>query len=287
MTTAVTLRHGGLRCDVRPDLGGCIAGLWCNGLPVLRSTPGDTLRSVRDCGSFPLVPFSNRIGQARLEWQSTSHPLVTHALTEAHAIHGVGWMRPWEVLEQSDHFLMLAHEHRAEHHWPFAYDASQTLQLLDGAIELTLSITNQSPTSAPVGLGWHPYFVKRPHSHLRFEASGRWEMGHDKLPTQHCPNSGLDTDCASLDVDHCFDGWTGVAHLRDDTLEVRISAPLRHLVVYTHPTRDFVAVEPVSHVNNAWALHAQGHAIEALGLRVLAPGESFSTRMRIDIQALG
>ena len=85
MTTAVTLRHGGLRCDVRPDLGGCIAGLWCNGLPVLRSTPGDTLRSVRDCGSFPLVPFSNRIGQARLEWQSTSHPLVTHALTEAHA----------------------------------------------------------------------------------------------------------------------------------------------------------------------------------------------------------
>ncbi|MFC7409312.1 aldose 1-epimerase [Hydrogenophaga atypica] len=281
----VTLRQGGLHCDVRPDLGGCIAGLWCDGLPVLRSTPGDTLHSVRECGSFPLVPFSNRIGQATLLWQGTGHPLVTHALTEAHAIHGVGWMRPWAVLEQSDRFLLLAHEHRAEPHWPFAYDASQTLQLLDGALELTLSITNQSSVPAPVGLGWHPYFVKRPHSHLRFEASGRWDMGSDKLPTGHRPSPGLDTDCATLDVDHCFDGWAGVAHLRDEALDVRIRAPLRHLVVYTQPTRDFVAVEPVSHVNNAWSLHAQGHSSERLGLRVLAPGESFCTQMRLEVSA--
>jgi len=40
-------------------------------------------------------------------------------------------------------------------------------------------------------------------------------MGPDKLPTTRSPSAGLDVDCAMLDVDHCFDGWSGVATLRD------------------------------------------------------------------------
>lgn len=279
------LRDGDLRCDVRPDLGACIAGLWLGDVPVLRSTPGDDLHTVRLSGSFPLVPFSNRIGHATLRWQGTGHPLVQNVATEPHAIHGVGWMRPWEVLEQSERFVMLAHEHRADAAWPFAYDASQTLQLREGALDLTLSITNQSRQAAPVGLGWHPYFVKRPGSHVAFTATGRWEMGPDKLPTERRPSPGLDTDCATLDVDHCFDGWTGEVRLSDEALRVQVSANLSRLVVFTNATRDFVAIEPVSHVNNAVNLQAQGVAADTLGLRVLAPGETFNAQMRIAVQA--
>lgn len=278
------LRDGDLRCDVRPDLGACIAGLWLGDVPVLRSTPGDDLHTVRLSGSFPLVPFSNRIGHATLRWQGTGHPLVQNVATEPHAIHGVGWMRPWEVLEQNERFVMLAHEHRADAAWPFAYDASQTLQLRDGALDLTLSITNQSRQAAPVGLGWHPYFVKRPGSHVAFTATGRWEMGPDKLPTERRPSPGLDTDCATLDVDHCFDGWTGEVRLSDEALRVQVSANLSRLVVFTNATRDFVAIEPVSHVNNAVNLQAQGVAADTLGLRVLAPGETFNAQMRIAVQ---
>lgn len=279
------LSDGPLRCDIRPDLGACVAGLWLGDVPVLRSTPGDALHTVRLSGSFPLVPFSNRIGQATLRWQGTGHPLVQNFSPEPHAIHGVGWMRPWEVLEQDSRFVMLAHEHRADAAWPFAYDASQTLRLRDGALELTLSITNQSPQAAPVGLGWHPYFVKRPGSHVRFAATGRWEMGPDKLPTERRPSPGLDTDCATLDVDHCFDGWSGEVQLSDEALRVQVSASLSRLVVFTNASRDFVAIEPVSHVNNAVNLQAQGVPADTLGLRVLAPGESFSAQMRIAVQA--
>lgn len=283
--TTLHLRDGDLRCDVRPDLGACIAGLWLGDVPVLRSTPGDDLHTVRLSGSFPLVPFSNRIGHATLRWQGTGHPLVQNVATEPHAIHGVGWMRPWEVLEHNERFVMLAHEHRADAAWPFAYDASQTLQLRDGALDLTLSITNQSRQAAPVGLGWHPYFVKRPGSHVAFTATGRWEMGPDKLPTERRPSPGLDTDCATLDVDHCFDGWTGEVRLSDEALRVQVSANLSRLVVFTNATRDFVAIEPVSHVNNAVNLQAQGVAADTLGLRVLAPGETFNAQMRIAVQA--
>ena len=37
---------------------------------------------------------------------------------EPHAIHGVGWQRPWSVLDSDDSFAMLAYEHRADASWP-------------------------------------------------------------------------------------------------------------------------------------------------------------------------
>ena len=285
MTTSLHLSNGPLRCDIRPDLGGCLAGLWWGDVPVLRSTAGPALTSARLAGSYPLVPFSNRLAQAKLVWAGTSHPLVQNNAAEPHAIHGVGWQRPWQVLDESDQFALLSYQHKADAAWPFAFDTSQAFRLSEGALEITLSITNQSNTPAPAGLGWHPYFVKRAGSHLHFAASGRWEMGADKLPTQRLPSAGLDADCATLDVDHCFEGWQGEALLVDDQLRTRISANLKRLVVFTNATRDFVAIEPVSHVNNAANLMASGAwSADELGLRVLQPGESMSAVMSIRVE---
>ena len=285
MTTSLHLSNGPLRCDIRPDLGGCLAGLWWGDVPVLRSTAGPALTSARLAGSYPLVPFSNRLAQAKLVWAGTSHPLVQNNAAEPHAIHGVGWQRPWQVLDESDQFALLSYQHKADAAWPFAFDTSQAFRLSESGLEITLSMTNQSSTPAPAGLGWHPYFVKRAGSHLRFAASGRWDMGADKLPTQRLPSAGLDADCATLDVDHCFEGWQGEALLVDDQLRTRIAANLKRLVVFTNATRDFVAIEPVSHVNNAANLMASGAwSADELGLRVLQPGESMSAVMSIRVE---
>jgi aldose 1-epimerase len=110
-------------------------------------------------------------------------------------------------------------------------------------------------------------------------------MGSGRLPTHRLPASGLDTDCAGLDVDHCFDGWTGSVELQDELLRIHISSNLQRLVVFTNPTRDFVAIEPVSHVNNALQLiHATGISADALGLIELQPRESMSAHMHIHIE---
>lgn len=285
MTGPITLASGNLRCEIKPELGGCIAGLWHGDIPVLRSTPASELVSVRLAGSYPLVPFSNRVGHATLKWQGTSHPLVQNNGPEPHAIHGLGWQRPWQVLDQDGQLLMLACEHHADTFWPFAFDASQTFRLNGHTLELTLSMTNQAATPAPAGLGWHPYFVKRNRSHIRFEATGRWEMSAEKLPTHRQPSRGLDADCTPLDVDHCFDGWRGEVLLQDELLRTRIASSLDRLVVFTNSTRDFVAIEPVSHVNNAINLMQAGAGrAEDLGVRVLAPGESMSVQMSIQVE---
>jgi aldose 1-epimerase len=232
------------------------------------------------------VPFSNRIAQATLQWQGTRHPLVRNNGEEPHAIHGVGWQRPWEVLESEGEFALLAYEHRPDSAWPFAFDCSQTFRVREDTLELTLSLTNQSGRTAPAGLGWHPFFVKRARSRISFQATGRWEMGPDKLPTQRRPSQGLDAACAFLDVDHCFDGWTGTVHLRDELLHTRVTSGLSRLVVFTNDARDFVAVEPVSHVNNAMSLVAAGADPAELGLAILQPGDSISVHMAIAVESV-
>jgi aldose 1-epimerase len=285
MNHTLSLASGDLRCDIVPALGAAIAGLWLCDVPVLRSTPGDRLASVRHAGSYPLVPFSNRIGHARLAWNGASHPLVPNFLPEPHAIHGVGWQRAWTVQDAQAHFALLAFEHRPDAAWPFAFDCSQAFRLGHDTLDVTLSVTNQSWQAAPFGLGWHPYVVKRPHGHIAFQTTGRWEMGADKLPTHRSVSAGLDCECAALDVDHCFDGWSGEVELRDPVLYTRLSSSLRRLVVFTEPWRDFVAIEPVSHVNNALNMAAAGvgGSLQDLGVQLLEPGHSMTASMRITV----
>ena len=282
MTSIIELTSKNLRCDIAPDLGGAISGLWLGEIPVLRSTKGSLLRSVRDAGCYPLVPFSNRISNATLKWNGTQHPLIKNNGSEPHAIHGVGWQRPWTVLEQDPQFALLSYEHKADRHWPFAFDTSQAFKLSEDGLEISLSLTNQSKQLQPAGLGWHPYFVKRDSSHIAFKAGGLWDMNEDKLPTCRKFTKGLNVKCVALDIDNCFDGWFDDVHLFDGTLDIRLSSNLSRLVVFTNSQKDFIAIEPVSHVNNATNLK-NTHDVD-LGLVALQPGETLSAHIYIKVQ---
>lgn len=285
MNPSLTLLHGALRCEILPALGGCIAGLWHGTQEVLRSTPAAQLQSVRVAASYPLLPYSNRIGQRLLHWAGARYELPQNFAPEPHSIHGVGWERPWQVDSASASQAVLRYQHPGDAAWPFAFDSQQTLGLHSHALELQLSLTNRAAVPAPAGLGWHPYFAKSSQTHVRFAAQGRWDMGADKLPTARQPHAGLDGDCQTLDIDHCFDGWGGQVLLEEAGLRTTLSADLGYLVVFTTPARDSIAIEPVSHVNNALALAQQtGVAPESLGLRVLQPGETLRAAMRIQVE---
>lgn len=287
MTAPISLIAGDMRCDIVPALGGAISGLWLDNIPVMRSMPGPMLTTVYESGCYPLVPFSNRIGDATLQWNGARHALAKNFAPEPHAIHGVGWKRPWTVLEADARFASMSIEHSADTAWPFAFDSSQAFRLKADALELSLSVTNRAAHPAPLGLGWHPFFIKRARSRIAFQATGRWEMGLDKLPTHRTASSGLDGNCAALEVDNCFDGWDGIVQLRDELLHTRLSSSLHRLVVFTDPRRDFVAVEPVSHVNNALNMAQPAHAEGIdLGVRVLNPGESLTAWMHIEVECV-
>lgn len=287
MNPVLTLRKGELRCDIVPSVGGCLSGLWLGETPVLRPTPAPGLRSALDSACYPLVPYSNRIGHAQLQWAGAKYALAPNFPPEPHAIHGTGWEQPWSVLGCDAESAVLSLAHRANAGWPFDFRATQTLRLQEHALAMELTVTNLHPAPVPVGLGWHPYFVKRPSARICFEATGRWEMGPDQLPTELQAHGGLDMAVQQLDVDHCFEGWTGALQWADGALRLGLTSDARRLVVFTRPELDCIAIEPVSHANNAFNRLEAGYArteVDPLGVRILAPGQSFASRMVISVQ---
>ena len=275
----IELRAGDLRLALRPDLGGAIAGLWLGELPMLRPADPAEVSNVRDCASFPLVPYSNRLGYRRFEWQGHGHTTAPNFADTPHSLHGVAWQRPWTVVSQAPTQAVLSYEHRPDEHWPFAFTAVQRFELQPETLRLELSARNDAPHPAPMGLGWHPYFPRRSRSRLHAEIRERWEFEATKLPTRRVAQPGIDADVAHLDFDHCFDGWDGQARIRDEKLSLRLSSSLRRVVVYTPPQQPYFAVEPVSHVNNAINMAEPAQH----GLIALAPGASAEAWMQLQV----
>jgi aldose 1-epimerase len=277
----VELQSGPLRLALRADLGGCIAGLWREGLPVLRSTEPGALESSRLSACYPLVPYSGRLGYRRFRWHGQDHTTAANNGDAPHSIHGVAWQRPWQVVQAEATRAVLELQHQADADWPFPFSARQTFELSPQGLRVALEVHNTGSQPQPVGLGWHPYFPKRSRSRIHAEAAVRWETDAGLLPTRPVASSGVDGDVAHLQFDHGFAGWKGPARVRDEALHLELHSGLSWLVVFTPPMKDYFCVEPVSHLANA--VHMSQPA--EYGLVDLAPGASTAGWMRLDIAA--
>ncbi len=248
-------------------------------MPVLRSTEPADLASSRLSGCYPLVPYSNRLGYRRFRWLGHDHTTAPNFDDNPHSVHGVAWQRPWTVLAATADAAELGYQHEPDAHWPFAFAVRQRFVLTGESLQVNLAFTNRHTQAQPVGLGWHPYFPKRPRSRLHIELAERWDSDASGLPTRRVPQPGIDGDVAHLAFDHCFEGWQGPARIRDEKLSLRLSSSLRYLVVFTPDTKPYYCVEPVSHVSNA--IHMAEPA--AHGLQSVEPGHTLEAWMRLDV----
>ena len=281
-TPSFELHAGALRLAVRPDLGGCIAGLWHRDTPILRSTEPALLVNSRQSGSFPLVPYSNRLGYRRFRWKGHDHTTQANFDDNPHSLHGVGWLRAWEVISTSAVEVVLRYRHVADADWPFAFEATQDFTLTPQSLTVQMVVSNTGEQAQPVGLGWHPYFPKRARSRLHIELSDRWDSDATQLPVRKVAQPGIDSDISHLDFDNCFEGWKGPARIRDEKFSLQLSSSLQLLVVYTPQDKDYFCVEPVSHVSNA--IHRADPL--AHGLRSLAAGETFDAWMKLEVAVI-
>lgn len=275
------LRCGPLRVQVLPALGASLAGLWWGEEPLLRCTPLDALDSPRQSACFPLLPYSNRLGQCRFDWRGQAYTTQPNFEGSAHSLHGVAWLRAWDCTDADAGAtqLCMRYAHTPDAHWPFAFEAQQTVALTPDALVLTLQLRNTDPREQPVGLGWHPYFVRRADTRIDIDLRERWDKDATELPLQACAVDGLHSPVDALALDHCFGGWRGTALVRDARVQLGLDSDLDWLVVFTPPRRDFFCIEPVSHRNNA----IQAADPLALGLRALATGQTLQAQMRLQV----
>ena len=273
------LHAGALRLALRPDLGGCIAGLWHRDTAVLRAADPAGLTGSRLSACYPLVPYSNRLAYRRFRWRGHDYTTAPNFDSSPHSVHGVGWQRPWRIVSSSAVDVALHYLHHADDHWPFAFEAHQYFTLGPTALHIEMQFTNLADVAQPVGLGWHPYFPKRSRSRLHVELSDRWDVDAAQLPVRKVAQPGIDSDIAHLDFDNCFEGWRGPARIRDEKVSLQLSSSLNHLVVFTPRDKAYFCVEPVSHVSNA--IHMADPV--AQGLRSVDAGDTVDAWMQLDV----
>jgi len=279
---SLELHAGALRLALRPDLGGVIAGLWHGETPVLRSTEPVDLAQPRTSASYPLVPYSNRLGYRSFRWKGKAYTTAANFGDNPHSVHGVAWLRSWEVVSSSSADVCLKYCHVPDEHWPFSFEVVQHFHLTPHELTVKLVFTNTDALAQPVGLGWHPYFPKRERSRLHIEVDGRWDSDASQLPVARVAQPGIDASVSQLDFDNCFDGWKGAARISDETFSLQLTSTLPYLVVYTPEDKGYFCVEPVSHLSNA--IHMTDPV--AHGLRTLEPGEVFESSMTLAVTAL-
>jgi aldose 1-epimerase len=282
---AFVLVQGESRCDILPGVGGSIGGWTVGGQQMLRTAGAAAIAAANPFGmaSFPLVPYSNRIGNGTFEWDGRPVSLLQNFPPEPHAIHGVGFERRWECLACSSDSAHLRLIHRADAAWPWPFEARQRITIAERELTLDLTAVNLAPRPVPLAFGHHPYFPLS-GAVLTFRARGVWLSGEDGLPRERVkPTGNFDYSKGAPvergDLDHCFTGWTGPASIAwpDKPLALEISASwaLPCAVVCIRKETDDFCFEPVPHINNALNLPDWEPAMP-----IIAPGEAFRATIR-------
>ncbi|MEN2674177.1 aldose 1-epimerase [Herbaspirillum huttiense] len=284
---AVDLARGDWQVRVLPALGGALASASWRGQPVLRPSAEEALQQglVRRSACYPLLPFSNRIADAAFSFEGRAYVLTANFDNEPHAIHGLGFQRPWQVRSSSAETVTMQLEHAspAAGEWPFALRATQVVTLEGDDLVLQLEVENLDQRRAPCGLGWHPFFplisAAQP-TQLQTHWQAMLLNGPDKLPCGSVPppdTRHLDT----LTIDNCFTDWSGQAIMTGPHHRITLTAStaLRCAVLFRPSGQPFYAFEPVSHPNNA--LHGIAPA-----MHILEPGQRLAGEMRLSLSAV-
>ncbi len=281
----LTLHNAHLRAQVLPAIGGGLARLDA-------VSGGQTRALLRACAlqdrapnpvpsqlaCFPLVPWSNRIGNGGFDIDGRRIDLVPNRAGEPCPIHGEGWQQRWDIAAQSATCIELVLDRRG--HAPFAYLARLHYSLNGPALEVTLEVRNCAQHTMPFGLGLHPWLPRTEGVMLRAAARTVWQRGGDGLPTapiaipDHWNFSGPQP-LPEGPIDNVFSGWDGVADIvwTETGQRLTISADMAYYIVYTRPGADFFCFEPVDHMINAHNLEG-GPARH--GLSLLAPGQALA-----------
>ena len=285
-----TLRAGALALTLAPAVGGSIARFEYlrdgEAFPILRGCEGD-IDDVLAMGSFPLVPYVNRIRGGQFRFRDRLVSMAPNMAGDPSPLHGQGWLGSWQVMEAGDSDALLRFDHEFGE-WPWAYSAEQRFKLGDDRLELSLACTNQSDEAMPCGLGQHPYFHCGPSTRIETRVSDVWLIDEHVLPTEKVAAEGpydlSDTRVCGMGLDHGFGGWSGNARLSDPDwpFALVMRSPDAHFFqLYSPFSGGIFVAEPVTHANAA--LNAPEEAWAELGMKILEPGDSMSLTMVLEV----
>ena len=215
-------------------------------------------------GAFPMLPFTNRLRNARLNWGSKDLR-ITPQQGQPHALHGIGHRRPWKVVKTSAHALTLSLDHELpDADWPWSFAAEMRYVLSLAGLQVCISVRNTSFVEVPVALGWHPFMplaapVDAPPRAVKLLAVQSHDMSPDGLSRAALSMKNGETRQFELNTrtpqTTVYEGWDGQLLISaDSTHSLCLSSPnASHLVLHVPVGRSYLCAEPVTALPGAVA----------------------------------
>ena len=261
--TGLVLSAGEAVATILPSVGGRLAQLDLGDGPLLR--PASPELGWAEWGSYPLLPWSNRIPEGRLRWRDIDAQLPVN-WPDGSSLHGLAADVPWEVHGADDRSATLSVVVACA---PYRVRGAQRFTLHDKALEIELSVQNIGEGTVPAGLGIHPWFRA---GRLIIPATSCWEG--EPLPIGPLvPVAGardLRAGAVPPRMDCCYTGLTA-NEVRAPGVTLSWDGPVTQVVVYTGES-GWACVEPVTMANDGFNLARRG--VDGHGVFELGPDQT-------------
>jgi aldose 1-epimerase len=207
------------------------------------------------------------------------HGLPLHGL-----LHGV---TSWIATERTETELRAEYDFGADSRrmrlFPFAHTLAGHAILDPVGLQITTTLTATGDLAVPVAFGYHPYLrppgVPRSAGEIESNLSEQLILDRTSMPTGEVRSERVAPGpLGDRTFDHGYQSASG-AWLRGRaaprTVDIRLLEGYSHAQLFAPANEDVVALEPMT---------APADALRSgNGLRMVAPGESFSASFRIDV----
>jgi aldose 1-epimerase len=153
------IRGGGYEAHIA-GVGATLRRLTADGVDLITSFDPDELRP--DMSGALLVPWPNRTACGRYEFGEVAHELPINEPALGNAAHGlIAWL-DFTLVDRSLERLHLRGRLAPQPGYPWRLRIDVAFEVTEHGLAQEVSITNESPTAAPVGIGGHPYLLVHP-----------------------------------------------------------------------------------------------------------------------------
>lgn len=288
-----TLSNDFWQVGILPETGASVAfGRVRRGdsyVDVMRPTTESDYGNASLCASFIMLPWANRLRDARFTFRGTDYQLEPSS-ADGTAIHGTVRKLAWRVVSADETHIRCVFDSALQEkvNYPFEFSAEAEYRLDGRDFIMHLTLRNEDKQPTPAGFGHHPYFLIAPESaenrvQLEIPCDQQYTLHHE-IPTAppHDITPAADyRTLRTLDQDTHDDLLTGrhtdkpmriVYPMWNLNVEFHAEPLFEHVLLFVPPEKPFFALEPQTNANDGFNLAEQG--ISSAGVFVLEAGES-------------